>query len=135
MLKQGCKSPVLFCIIETMKHTHTETDLPIENEYPKLVRDRIPEMIEHNGKKAVTHIAGTEEYIRFLLAKVVEEATELQNAKDTDHLREEIADVREVIDSLQAALEIPEDEIAAIQESKADERGRFNERIILDEKP
>lgn len=72
------------------KHTHTETDLPIENEYPKLVRDRIPEMIERDGKTAVTHIAETEEYIRFLLAKVVEEATELQSAEDADHQREKL---------------------------------------------
>ena len=116
-----------------MKHTHTETDLPIENEYPKLVRDRIPEMIERDGKTAVTHIAETKEYIIFLLAKVVEEATDLRNAEGADHQREEIADVREVLDALQSALEISEDEIAAIQKSKADERGGFSERIILDE--
>lgn len=43
--------------------------------------------------------------------------------------------MREVIGALLGALEIPEDEIAAIQKSKADERGGFSERIILDEKP
>lgn len=118
-----------------MKHTHTKTDLPIENGYPKLVRDKIPEMIERNGNTAVTHIAEKDEYIGYLLAKVVEEATELQNAEDADHQCEEIADVREVLDALQAALEVSDDEIVAIQKSKAEERGGFSEHIILDEKP
>lgn len=118
-----------------MKHTHTETDLSIESEYPKLVRDRIPEMIERDGRKAVTHIAEKDEYIGFLLAKLVEEATELREADGVDYQSEEIADVREVLGALQGALELPESEIAEIQTSKAGERGGFAGRIILDEKP
>lgn len=118
-----------------MKHTHTESDLPIENEYPKLVRDKIPEIVERDGKTAITHIADRDEYIKYLLVKVAEEATELQHAIDADHQREEIADVREVLDALQTALEFPEEEIAQIQKSKAHERGGFSERIIMDEKP
>lgn len=92
-------------------------------------------MIKRDGKTAITHIAESEEYIRFLLAKVVEEANELRNAEDTDHEREELADVQEVLDALKAARGYSDDEIAAIQKSKADERGGFSKRIILDEKP
>ena len=29
-----------------MKYSHTETDLPIENQYPELVRDKIPELTD-----------------------------------------------------------------------------------------
>ncbi|RTK94986.1 phosphoribosyl-ATP pyrophosphohydrolase [Candidatus Saccharibacteria bacterium] len=118
-----------------MKHTHTETDLPIENQYPKLVRDNIPVMIERDGKTATTHIAGEEEYVSFLLAKLVEEATELKNAVDSDHRQEEIADVREVLGAIQAALGFSEDELREVQASKLAERGGFAGRIILDLKP
>lgn len=101
-----------------MKHTHTETDLPIENEYPKLVRDKIPELIKRDGKPAVTHIADASEYIQSLLEKLVEEATELQEAGNPEHQKEEMADVREVLEALQVALEFPEEEIRKIQIAK-----------------
>ena len=118
-----------------MKHTHTETDLPIENQYPKLVRDNIPTMIERDGKTASTHIAEKEEYVRFLLLKLIEEATELSNAEGLDHQKEEIADVREVLGAIQVTLGFPEDELGTIQASKFSERGGFAGRIILDLKP
>ena len=118
-----------------MKHTHTQTDLAIENAYPKLVRDKIPQMIERDGKVARTHIAELDEYIRYLLAKFVEEATELKEAGSFDHQKEELADVREVLSTIQGALGITEQEIQEIQTSKANERGGFGGRIILDSKP
>ncbi len=135
MLKTEVEN-LCFILYDTyMKHTHTETDIPIENQYPKLVRDRIPELIQRDGKKAITHIAETNEYISFLLAKLIEESTELQEAEDFDHQKEEIADVREVLAALLNALEISEEDIAGVQASKADERGGFTGRIILNEKP
>jgi len=118
-----------------MNHTHTDTDLPIENEYPKLVRDNIPTMITSQGRTAQTHIADDKEYIQFLLSKLIEEATELKNADSLDHQKEEIADVREVLESLLKTLGISEEEISQVQTSKALERGGFGGKIILDVKP
>jgi len=118
-----------------MKHAHTETDLPIESQYPKLVRDKIPAMIECDGKIAATHIAGGSEYVRLLLAKLIEEASELRDAESPDHQKEEIADVREVLGALQKALGFSEDELKEVQASKFEERGGFEGRIILDLKP
>ena len=118
-----------------MKHTHTETDLLIENQYPKLVRDKIPTMIERDGRIATTHIAESAEYVNFLLAKLIEEASELNNAESPDHQKEEIVDVMEVLGALQNALGFSEDELKEIQASKFDERGGFEGRIILDLKP
>jgi predicted house-cleaning noncanonical NTP pyrophosphatase (MazG superfamily) len=118
-----------------MDHTHTETDLPIENQYPKLVRDKIPAIIERDGQVATTHIAGDSEYINFLLAKLVEEASELKDTESPDHQKEELADVREVLGALQKALGFSEDVLKRVQASKFDERGGFEGRIILDVKP
>jgi len=118
-----------------MKHAHTETDLPIENQYPKLVRDKIPTIIERDGKIATTHIAEKTEYVEYLLSKLIEEATELRDADNPDHQKEEIPDVREVLSAIQLALGFPEDKLVEIQTSKFTERGGFSGRIILDLKP
>lgn len=115
-----------------MKHTHTETNLEIENQYSKLVRDRIPELIMRDGKTAVTHQADQAEYVRRLLDKLIEEATELKEAKTTDHQKEELADVREVLGAIQSALGFLETDIDEIQASKRQERGGFKGRIILE---
>jgi predicted house-cleaning noncanonical NTP pyrophosphatase (MazG superfamily) len=116
-----------------MLFTHTETDLPIESDYPKLVRDNIPEIIQANGKAPVTHIAGDNEYVSFLLKKIVEEATELRHAQDINHQKEEIADVLEVLDSIKRALGLTDEQVLNAQVSKREERGSFEGRIILDE--
>jgi len=113
-----------------MAPTHSETDLPIENQYPKLVHDRIPAMIERDGKAATTHIATEKEHVSYLLSKLIEEATELKEAEGIDRQKEEIADVREVLGSLQRALGFSEDEIREVQTRKSEERGGFEGRII-----
>lgn len=118
-----------------MKYTHTETSLPIENQYPKLVRNKIPVIIERDGQIATTHIAEHAEYVRFLLAKLIEEASELRDAGSPDHQKEEIADVREVLGAIQNALGFSENELQEIQASKSEGRGGFEGRIILDVKP
>lgn len=118
-----------------MKYTHTETNLPIENQYPKLVRDCIPEIVERDGRTVKMHVADDAEYVQFLLTKLIEEATELQEATDEKHQKEELADVREVVRSIQAALHFDEADIAEVQTSKRDERGGFGGKIIFDSLP
>jgi predicted house-cleaning noncanonical NTP pyrophosphatase (MazG superfamily) len=118
-----------------MKHTHTDTDLPIENKYPKLVRDNIPAIVKRDCKTANTHIAGQDEYVGYLLSKLIEEATELRHAESSDQQKEEMVDVQEVLEALRAALDFSETELAEIKASKFEERGGFDGRIILDSLP
>ena len=44
--------------------------------YNKLVRDRIPDIIEESGKACVTEILSGEEYLRMVDAKLDEELAE-----------------------------------------------------------
>ena len=44
--------------------------------YNKLVRDKIPEIIEGNGEKPVTRILNDEEYLKELNTKLQEEVNE-----------------------------------------------------------
>lgn len=97
--------------------------------YDKLVRDKIPEYIRGKGGVPVCHVADAEEYRRKLKEKLTEEVGEYLK----DENIEELADVLEVIDAIVAERGFSRDEIDRVKEKKATERGRFQERIILDE--
>ena len=61
--------------------------------YNKLVRDKIPEIIEADGKTCKTHILSDDEYLAALETKLNEEVAEYQIDKNL----EEMADVLEVL--------------------------------------
>ncbi|MBU4217269.1 nucleoside triphosphate pyrophosphohydrolase [Candidatus Parcubacteria bacterium] len=119
-----------------MKFEHFETNLEKENEYPKLVRDRIPEIIkERSGEEAKTRILEIrEEYLTFLLKKVEEEAHELANAEDKEHIVEEVADVMELIESILEFYDVDMETVLKVKKEKADKRGGFKKRILMLEK-
>ncbi len=62
----------------------------------KLVRDKIPEIIEKDGKTCVTHILSGEKYIVALETKLNEEVAEYQADKNL----EEMAGVLEVLQAI-----------------------------------
>lgn len=97
--------------------------------YNKLVRDRIPEIIRKKGDVAITHIADEAEYWQKLKEKLLEEVQEFQ--KDSNV--EELADVLEIIDAIIDFKKFDREEVQRIKSKKAEERGAFKERIILDE--
>lgn len=119
-----------------MEFKHFETNLERENEYPKLVRDNIIEIVEkRTGKKTKSRILEKdEEYLEFLLKKVEEEAHELANAKGKEHLAEEISDVKELLDTILEFNGLAWEMIKKVQQEKAEERGGFRKRILMLEK-
>lgn len=56
--------------------------------YNKLVRDKIPEIIEADGKVCKTCILSNEEYIAALEAKLNEEVAEYQVDKNLEEMAE-----------------------------------------------
>jgi predicted house-cleaning noncanonical NTP pyrophosphatase (MazG superfamily) len=97
--------------------------------YGKLVRDRIPDIIRANGTEPVTHTAAPQEYTDKLCAKLDEEVAEFKEA----YSPEELADVLEVIYALAEHAGMTREELEALRAGKAEKRGGFSERIILDE--
>ncbi len=97
--------------------------------YNKLVRDKIPEYIKSKGFKSLTHIADDTEYWNKLKEKLQEEVQEFTSTESI----EELADILEVIEAISEYKKFSEDEIQKVKEKKATERGKFKERIILDE--
>lgn len=119
-----------------MSYTHTDTDIPVEGRYPKLVRDRIPELVEADGKTVdVIRVTDPKQLLGFLLAKVVEESTELSEAEGREHQLEEIADVREVLGKIQALIGVTDEELEEVRASKRSERGGFEDGIVMNSKP
>ena len=109
------------------------TNLNIENEYPKLVRDRIPEIIKNNeGVGVKSRILNDDaEFLKYLARKIIEEAVELQDAVDNGHLNEELADIFELIDGILRVEKMSREDIAAIQKEKREKNGGFEKRILM----
>lgn len=97
----------------------------------KLVRDKIPEIIVSKWEKCEYHIASEEEYFKSLLDKVLEEAWEVMSSKNDVELKEEIADLYEVIDAILKNKNFSRDEILEIQKEKREKKWGFEKKIIL----
>ena len=100
-----------------------------EIKYNKLVRDRIPEIIESSGKTCLTEILSPEEYLRMLDAKLDEELAEYHK----DQNIEELADLLEVIHAAAIARGHTLEDLEQIRAEKAAKRGTFEKRILLKE--
>ena len=111
----------------------SHTNYPIENEYPKLVRDLIPEIIkEKMGKYPETKILKEDgDFLNALLQKMVEEAVELQKSAENNNLEEELADIFEIIDAVLALQGKSREDIIQIQNEKRKKRGGFTKRILM----
>lgn len=97
--------------------------------YDKLVRDRIPEMIGSRGETAIMRVADDTEYFEKLKEKLGEETREFLESESP----EELADVLEVLHAIRDFKGVTAEEIELIRKKKAEERGGFSERIILEE--
>ena len=97
--------------------------------YDKLVRDRIPEIIESDGKKCTTEIVDDKKALEYLYTKLKEETNELLEDKNID----EAADVMEVVFAIAEKYGYSEDELLKHREDKKNKRGGFKKNIILKE--
>ena len=95
--------------------------------YNKLVRDRIPEIIENSGRTCVTEILSDEDYLRMLDAKLDEELAEYH----ADRNIEELADLMEVIRACAVARGYTLEQLEQVRADKAEKRGGFLKKILL----
>ena len=95
--------------------------------YSKLVRDRIPEIIEASGKTCVTEILPDDEYLRMIDTKLDEELAEYHK----DQNIEELADLIEVIYAAAIARGYTIEQLEKVRAEKAEKRGAFQQKILL----
>lgn len=95
----------------------------------KLVRDRIPEIIEASGRTCITEVLPNDAYIQALNAKLSEELEEYQQSKSL----EELADLLEVMGAVVKARGYTWDDLTRVRKEKRTQRGAFERRIFLKE--
>ena len=93
----------------------------------KLVRDKIPEIIERQGKTPVIRVLEGEEYTCYLERKLDEEVGEFHK----DKTLEELADILEVVYAQTENLGFTKENLHAIYEKKHEKRGGFQDRVFL----
>lgn len=99
--------------------------------YEKLVRDRIPEIIERAGGTPTWRELRDGEFRLALKAKALEEAQELFDAAD-DALLAELADLEEVVDAILTTYGHSREELDVVRKKKNEERGAFTRRLFLE---
>lgn len=97
--------------------------------YNKLVRDKITDIIEADGRIAKYRILDDNEYRQELNKKLQEEVKEYLE----DNNVEELADIVEVIYGILNSMNVSIKEFEKIRINKQEKRGAFEKKIYLEE--
>lgn len=95
--------------------------------FDKLVRDRIPEIIENSGNYCEVEVVSDEVALEYLYKKLQEEVDELVEDKNL----EEIADVVEVLFAIGGKYGYSEEDILNRRNEKKVKSGGFEDNIVL----
>ena len=97
--------------------------------YSKLIRDKIPEIIEGVGKTCKCETLPEEGFIEFLNAKLIEEVNEYLDSGTL----EELADITEVIHAILEHMNVHSEELQRVRLNKRSTHGGFEKRLLLKE--
>jgi inorganic pyrophosphatase len=99
--------------------------------FNKLVRDKIPQVIRGKGCSVNDYEIVGSELNTALKNKIIEEAQEVVESKSIEALKEELADLLEVISATMSANKINPEEIEKIRSTKNQERGTFSKGVYV----
>ena len=100
--------------------------------FNKLVRDKIPTIINQNGDSCVTRTLNTKEFKIAALKKIVEESHEVLGAAGSRaELIKELADLKEITEAVMKVYGISPSEVSKVKSKRKKERGGFDKRIFL----
>lgn len=132
-LEGGILSHAYYQLVRT--GAKVEVKYPFERyqqqEFNKLVRDRIPEKIQRNGEEAITVNLEKRAFSSLLKRKLVEEALEVLDSKSDEDLIIELADVLEVIDGILSQHQIDLKTVISKKDKKREQSGGFEEGVFL----
>jgi predicted house-cleaning noncanonical NTP pyrophosphatase (MazG superfamily) len=109
--------------------------------YNKLVRDKMIDIYKHDVEERISaggysvRYMEPKETLERLKDKLLEESQEVFEAygeEDKTHLKEEIADVIEVIDAILFHNDIKLEEVLAIRDAKKERKGGFETGLFLE---
>ncbi|WP_066174433.1 nucleoside triphosphate pyrophosphohydrolase [Bacillus marinisedimentorum] len=99
--------------------------------YNKLVRNRIPNILENKGLEYSTKVLSDSDYITALRRKLTEEVEEYFETSNDQDAVEELADVLELIHALAKTHGSSIEQVEEVRKQKAEKRGGFNDKIFL----
>lgn len=99
--------------------------------YNKLVRDKIPQVIEKTNKQFSTRILSKEEYMVEVKKKMNEELEEYQEAATNEEAVEELADLLELVHAAVKIHGATIEQLEEVRRAKAEKRDGFEKRIFL----
>jgi len=100
--------------------------------YNKLVRDNIPNIIKADGKKAQIRILNDVDYELELRRKLIEETTELFEAKTEKDKILELADIYELIEYVLMVNKIDKRKVDIQRVKKNMKNGGFEDKVFLE---
>lgn len=100
--------------------------------FKKIIRDKLYQKLLHDNdikinKKDLTK----QEFIEKLKDKLIEESLEVKDAKELEEIKEELADVLEVIQGLIKIHNLNFEDIEKIRKNKFQEKGGFENPIYI----
>lgn len=109
--------------------------------YNKLVRDKMVDIYEHDVQNKISASSYSVRYmereetlerLKDKLLEEVEEVFEAYGKEDKTHLKEELADVIEVMDAMLYHNNLSLPEVLAIRDAKKEKRGGFEKGVYLE---
>lgn len=104
----------------------------MEKIHNKLVRDGIIQIILNNNGIPIYYELSDKEYWQALLEKDIEELEEVKLAKNSEEIKEELADKLEVLRAMAEFQGFSLEEIIKIANDKKEKRGGFSRKLFLE---
>jgi predicted house-cleaning noncanonical NTP pyrophosphatase (MazG superfamily) len=98
--------------------------------HKKLIRDKIPEIIEADDGKYEVRVMEEDEFKKELRQKLIEEGEEVIKAEKSE-LGKELADVLELIKSIAESEDISFELVEEKQKQRREKRGGFKKKLFL----
>ncbi|WP_235193484.1 nucleoside triphosphate pyrophosphohydrolase [Exiguobacterium sp. AB2] len=99
----------------------------------KLVRDRVPEIIQASGKQVIVKQLNQAEHFEQARLKLYEKLKEYEDTNIDEECLEELADILELAYELGRMHGASFDEMNAIREEKRERKGGFEKGLFLEE--
>lgn len=100
--------------------------------YNKLIRDNVADNVRaKTGLEVVTKIVDKEEAIKLLKGKIKEEVQEIEEAENENEIKDELADIIEVVYGLIDEYGFDRDEIEEIRLKSLERKGGYKKREYL----
>lgn len=99
--------------------------------YNKLIRDRIPEIIQAAGANCLVKKLNQVKYRHYLVEKLEEETKELKKFNNKKQLVNELIDLQEIIDAIAKEFKLNKNKLIKEQRAKRLKRGGFAQKLFL----